>query len=294
MFEAIKSILPKIQHYSLELDKRSLLYQEPWVHWNHPEGKAVKLIFQKDGRLHYSVEGDIIDGSWELLNTAGSIIIEAGGQKKLYNHGFLDKGVMILKVDGASSNYFVLANSNVIPDLDVNTYLRNKYVDKVPIDLDSPKQQNTDVSISVKKPYKYELIDGSFLYLSAGVIIGSKATLNGKPAKDGFYQSNKIQTAIKIKKGKVIERFTKTIIKLRGQKCAIVCKSKDAHQRPTKNDYIFFENNERIKNGWYRVGLFGRIKIEDSKIVKSNLYYLVFVDTNSIGFDDINSFDPFL
>lgn len=124
----IEKILPKILSYSEKLDKLTILVDEPWV-VNDDSQKFTKFIFRKDNSLLISDNGSVTLGKWDLLNKANSILLEFNNSLKLYNHGFLDEAVLILKIDGGS-DYFVLVNQNKIPNLDLENYLESKYVNK--------------------------------------------------------------------------------------------------------------------------------------------------------------------
>jgi hypothetical protein len=124
----IEKILPKILSYSEKLDKLTILIDEPWV-VNDDSQKFTKFIFRKDNSLLISDNGSVTLGKWDLLNKANSILLEFNNSLKLYNHGFLDEAVLILKIDGGS-DYFVLVNQNKIPNLDLENYLESKYVNK--------------------------------------------------------------------------------------------------------------------------------------------------------------------
>ncbi|MBC7407822.1 MAG: hypothetical protein H7339_05490 [Arcicella sp.] len=124
----IEKILPKILSYSEKLDKLTILIDEPWV-VNDDSQKFTKFIFRKDNSLLISDNGSVTLGKWDLLNKANSILLEFNNSLKLYNHGFLDEAVLILKIDGGSE-YFVLVNQNKIPNLDLENYLESKYVNK--------------------------------------------------------------------------------------------------------------------------------------------------------------------
>ncbi|MDE0536741.1 hypothetical protein, partial [Tenacibaculum sp. L6] len=72
---------------------------------------------------------------------SNSILLEINKEKRLYNNLFIDKGIMIFKLDGSSTNLFVLANQNIIPDLDISSYLYAKYSNQIKnvVEIDNPK-----------------------------------------------------------------------------------------------------------------------------------------------------------
>ncbi|CAN1542459.1 hypothetical protein MCERE19_01803 [Spirosomataceae bacterium] len=120
----LESILPKIASYSEKLDKLAYLVDEPWV--VDSSDNFTKFIFKQDNTLLFSENGNVSFGKWELLNKASSILIQYNNTIKLYNHGFLDSAVLILKIDGGTE-YFALMNQNKVLNLDLEKYLENNY-----------------------------------------------------------------------------------------------------------------------------------------------------------------------
>jgi hypothetical protein len=72
-----------------------------------------------------------MDGNWEYISGANSLVIDYGTSKVLYRHSYLDDAVLALKKDGAYTDkdgeIFLLANENLIPNADAVSYLENKY-----------------------------------------------------------------------------------------------------------------------------------------------------------------------
>ena len=124
----LENILPKISSYSEKLDKLSILIDEPWVVSTNDQ-RFIKYIFRKDNTLLVSNSGSVVFGKWELLNRANSLMIASENSTSLYNHGFLDEAVLVLKIDGGM-DYFVLLNQNKIPSLNLENYFKSKYFDE--------------------------------------------------------------------------------------------------------------------------------------------------------------------
>jgi hypothetical protein len=122
MTELINNILDQIQNYSTSISKKATFLDKPWALVDN-EMEIQKLIFQKDKQLILSKNGKVQMGTWEYLAGAKSMLIDRGSDKLLLNEVFINDDVMILKVDGTNQEFFVLANQNTIPDLDVIGYL---------------------------------------------------------------------------------------------------------------------------------------------------------------------------
>ena len=91
----------------------------------------IKIIFQEQGKLIISKNEVVSDGDYELFSVANFILLNINNEKRLYDHQFIDTALMILKLDGFSNEFLVLANQNLIPNLDVESYLNAKYSEPV-------------------------------------------------------------------------------------------------------------------------------------------------------------------
>lgn len=117
----LSNILPRIQQFSKKLENTSLFVDIPWIFIDE-EGNKLTYIFRQNNELLISKAGEVTSGKWEYLPFADSLLIDIEGQKRLYKHGFLDEGLMIMRKD-ETENLFITINSKKIPDLDVERYI---------------------------------------------------------------------------------------------------------------------------------------------------------------------------
>lgn len=152
----IKNLLPRLRQYSQTLDKIELLVEHPWVLIDD-ENNQQKYIFRRNGDLLMSINGKGIKGKWEYLTVAKSLWIDRGQDNIMLNHDFVDPAVMVLKMDGNKDMPFVLANENLIPDMDVIRYLSNNLAENFQYSIgelsSKPKVDNTK---NKEKPTKNE------------------------------------------------------------------------------------------------------------------------------------------
>lgn len=144
----LANIIPRLKKYSANLDQSAFLVDKPWVVSTDNDTEYEKLIFRPDGRVHLSSNGNVSDGHWEYLPDAELLLIDYGNQKKLYRRQFLDEAILVLKIDTQSTtdNFFVLINENLIPDLNVDRYLKEKYLSNNLESLsDSPNADNNHI-----------------------------------------------------------------------------------------------------------------------------------------------------
>lgn len=185
MIDYINNILPKINKLSQRLDALSKLQGEPWVVLND-SSKIQKLIFQSNDELIVSTNGVVSIGKWKYLVQANSILIDVNDEKRLYNHQFVDNAIMIWKLDGTISEYFMLANENLVPNLDIVRYIERKYIDKNNYNFINTK------AILTKK---IELINGDKIeiYTDDNVYEGKEVMLNNSKPENGIYKSTEFK-----------------------------------------------------------------------------------------------------
>ncbi|MFK7947112.1 MAG: hypothetical protein AB8G11_05965 [Saprospiraceae bacterium] len=121
MSDFIINILDKVQQYSHSLQKQSMYTNKPWALVDN-DLEIQKMIFKNNNELILSKNGKVQIGHWEHLIGTKSILIDRGNDKLLLNEVFLNEDVMILKLDGTKHDFFVFANENTVPHLDIISY----------------------------------------------------------------------------------------------------------------------------------------------------------------------------
>lgn len=189
--------MPRIQQFSRQLNDEANFVEIPWG-FIDDDGDKVTYIFRRNNELLVSKKGEVATGRWEYLPVVQSMLIEYNGAKRMYNQGFLDKAVMVLRKDG-TEEVFALANSQIIHDLRIDWYLKEAVEKGL---LESPKDRNQrpqiyktlangqeiifwfepgEISIFIKKGIKVTLRD-SMTFLPDGAYIlknGSKLLVHG-------------------------------------------------------------------------------------------------------------------
>lgn len=145
MRDYISSILPRIQQYSKQLNDEANFVEIPWGFIDE-DGDKVTYIFRRNNELLVSKKGEVATGHWEYLPVVQSLLIEYNSSKMMYNQGFLDKAVMVLRKDG-TEEIFALANSKIIQDLRIDGYLK-EVVEKDLLGSPEGRQSNQRAKIS--------------------------------------------------------------------------------------------------------------------------------------------------
>lgn len=126
--------LNRFRQYSQELDTmaeiRKCLCGKAWQVFNNSGDKEV-YIFQEDGSLIISINGNITRGSWQYLSVYNSIAISASNQEYMVHPAFLDNILFALQVDGTENYAFLIDQQNALNFApksldDLHQYFRQK------------------------------------------------------------------------------------------------------------------------------------------------------------------------
>ena len=117
----IKNIIPRIQHLSIDLDKKELLVDRVWI-WLGFDNMLSTLHFLRDNRLLITKSGNVEEGKWEL-HPGGLLQIQGTDFNYMFDHGILFEGVLIIKKLGVEDYLEVFYDVAVIPSGDVIGYV---------------------------------------------------------------------------------------------------------------------------------------------------------------------------
>jgi hypothetical protein len=222
---------------------------QPWAMIDE-EFEMQKLIFRKNKELIMSKNGQVTLGKWDYLSEAKSLLIDRGSDKILFNEGFIDQGVMILKLDGTQNKYFALANENQIPDLDVFTYLK--------------KLRYTKLNIVIN-----ELCDGRTLEIQryadrTDAYRGNRVYIDSEEVEDGSYCMKLDNRKIVVKQSKIEAiLYRNKYITKDGIELSIE-QSEMGYRRC--NDFVFI-NDLPAPDGKYIIGVLNSVKVRKGMIV---------------------------
>jgi hypothetical protein len=245
----VESIASRLAQFSDTLTNTSLFVENPWVFLDE-DSNHHKYIFRRSGELLVAVNGDVSFGNWEFLSAANSIMIDNRVDKVLLNALFIDKAIMILKKDGPTGELILLANQNIIHDLDVQKYLRGLYYKRFSVYIE-------------KLPHgrKLEILsgyDGNFL-------IGKNVTIDGFMPLDGDYKIENSEKIYRVAGGAIKKLVYVKIYTLKnGDHITIEQQSPDAINLGDK----VIINDQKAPNGDYRLASNRKIIVNDGFIQK--------------------------
>ncbi|MBQ1659365.1 MAG: hypothetical protein II059_05920 [Clostridia bacterium] len=93
--------------FSQRLDAKALLCSKTWEVLNE-EGDKQVYIFQKDGILLISINGNVKTSTWQYIDANKSIIITADGQTTMLRPAFIDEIVFAMQKDGTQECLFLI------------------------------------------------------------------------------------------------------------------------------------------------------------------------------------------
>lgn len=159
MIDYIKSVLPRIKQFSKELNEIANFVDIPWG-FIDDDGDKVTYLFRRNNELLFSKRGDVASGRWEYLPMMQSLLIEHNGKKRMYNQGFLDKAIMVLRKD-STDELLPLVNNQLIPDMNIVEYLERKILPQTYLGKMNDTNEKTDI----------EIVENEVLLLNGDAII---------------------------------------------------------------------------------------------------------------------------
>jgi hypothetical protein len=103
MDEYLGWILPRVTPWSEDLRESAFFLNTRWLEISDQDDQQEALlhIFLEDGRYLYSIDGNIIEGRWMVLEGSNTFICEQGSKaKELFDLAFLNRDFFILKKHG--------------------------------------------------------------------------------------------------------------------------------------------------------------------------------------------------
>ena len=101
------NIPTELKRFSQKLDAKALLCSKTWEVFND-EGNKEIFIFQNDGNLLISTNGDVIKSTWQFIAANTTIIITAEGKTTMLRPAFVDGVVFALQKDGTQECLFLI------------------------------------------------------------------------------------------------------------------------------------------------------------------------------------------
>ena len=256
MKEYLQSIIKILKQFSVSLDVKTILIDQPWVHIDD-DNNFQKFIFKNNHELIKSNNGIVTVGKWEYIPNARSLLIDRITDKILLNQEFIENGILVLKYDGFSDRYFLLINEKIIPDLNIEKYLKNIYYDKYNITkIITTNNEEFEISKGTKFD-KFPLI--GHVVLQNGQLIDKDCILISK--KSGIHYH--IKNGKIFKKSIILNVLTKDNRKLFIESFYYGVVPQKTFSR---GDIVRINEKDFVEDGVYKLGPFRKIKVENGII----------------------------
>ncbi len=100
-------ILNKYNRLSESLDVKTVLCNKSWLVFNDTGDKEL-YIFQENGSLFASVNGNVTNATWQYVAANKSIIISFKELSLMFHPSFIDKNIFALQQDGTKKYIFMI------------------------------------------------------------------------------------------------------------------------------------------------------------------------------------------
>lgn len=125
----------RYKRFSEQLDVKAVLCNKSWWVFNDSGEKEI-YIFQEDGSLIISLNGNVINANWKYIPANQSLIINAKEQSYMLHPTFLDEKVFALQKDGTELYSFMIIEEQLqlfkpksLSDL--NSYFEHKRLTEI-------------------------------------------------------------------------------------------------------------------------------------------------------------------
>lgn len=103
----ILNTLNRYRQFSENSDVKVVLCNKSWRLFNDT-GEQELYIFQNNGTIFYSVNGQVISGTWQYLSANQSLIITVQNQSYMLHPAFIDTVILALQLDGTQKYLFMI------------------------------------------------------------------------------------------------------------------------------------------------------------------------------------------
>lgn len=140
----------EIKNWSNTLDIKTVLCSRSWLVFND-EGLRELYIFQKDGTVIASHNGNVTKAKWELLAVNNSLIIEnPNGTSFLLNPSYYDQKVLLLQVDGTNS-FALMIGEQYIQELALESVEKAKLYVENRDEFDNQKRKDKEAEQALEE-----------------------------------------------------------------------------------------------------------------------------------------------
>lgn len=98
----------RYKRFSEELDVRTILCNKPWLIFNDCGDKEL-YVFQEDGSLIASVNGNVTNAKWQYIPANKSLVVSFKEQSYMFHPSFINNVIFALQQDGTERFAFMIS-----------------------------------------------------------------------------------------------------------------------------------------------------------------------------------------
>lgn len=114
-------IIPQVRPWGEDLYEQEYYLDTRWLEIRDKESfhESVLHIFRDKGEYLVSVDGNISNGKWRVLEKSNTLILDLGNRSELFDLAFLNNDFFILRKHGdqarkGNKKYFVMGRENFV------------------------------------------------------------------------------------------------------------------------------------------------------------------------------------
>ena len=274
VWEKLEAIVGQLRRTSAALDRINALRDQPWVVATETT-RHMMLIFQGGGKLLVTVNGDVHYGRYEVIEGAGSVLLDLDGKPRLYKHGFIDDALMVLKLQGHGFEPLVLVNEAKVPDLDVEGYLERVYLGPGRERAELEERKREAIRTGVPTAHRNGRVIGNWqgkVVRSHGAnptgmqhyMPGQSISLDGEVAPDGFYDVPGLSDVFRVQEGVIKELYYRDDYKQEDGQLVRIFGSRTGGINP---GCPVLRSGVPAPDGRYSTGWFSSVEVKDGVVV---------------------------
>lgn len=245
----LTSLLARIKNYSESLDNIALFQEKTWTFFSK-DNSVIRYIFRANKELIISKNGVAEIAKWDYITSSKFLLIKSETQNLLLNQNYIDKGAMILQIDGTDEK-FILMDESIIPDLNLEKYLKKVFYQKYSVKF-----------IKLNDGIILEIVNG----LNKENYYGLECLIDTKPITDGYYQDSSSGKAFRIENSRVSRVTIPKLYNTKDGKQIVIDQLQ--FNSISIGDFVFDTELKPVPDNKYLLSFFKSIYVEDGCIIK--------------------------
>jgi len=249
MKQYLISLVTRLKNYSESLDNIALFQDKTWTFFDK-DNSVIRYIFRANKELIISKNGIANIAKWDYISSSKFLLIKTDTQNLLLNQNYVDNGAMILQTDG-SNDKFILMDENIIPDLNLEKYLKKVFYKKYNVKF-----------VKLNDGVILEIVNG----LNKENYYGLECLVDTIPISNGYYQDTSSGRAFRIENSRVSRVTVPKLYNTRDGREIVIDQLQ--FNSISIGDFVFDTELKPVLNDKYSISFFKSIYVEDGCITK--------------------------